>query len=168
MAGSHRIYIGVGSNIERTRHINRGVAGLYPVFDDIRVSRVFESEPVGFSGHAFFNLVVEASTDKSIAEVCQALKAIERENGRTPGEKRFAPRTLDLDLLLYDDVIAETPVELPRDEIVFNAFVLWPLAEMAPDLVHPVTGKRIALMWQEYDKNTQALHPVEFTWSVEE
>ena len=85
-------------------------------------------------------------------------------HGRLVGAKKFSPRTLDLDLLLYDYVVCETPVTLPRAEIVNNAFVLWPLAELAPELIHPLVDKSYASLWQEYDKESQRLWPVMFEW----
>lgn len=161
----HVIFISVGSNIERDKHVRNGVQALHQHFDDVRVSSVFESESVGFDGNAFYNLAVAATTRLSVIDVCKVLKEIERENGRERGEKKFAPRTLDLDLLLYDDLITEEHVSLPRGEIEYNAFVLWPLSELAPEIVHPVTGETLGAMWRDYDKTQQQLSPIPFTWS---
>ncbi|TMN58619.1 2-amino-4-hydroxy-6-hydroxymethyldihydropteridine diphosphokinase, partial [Pseudoalteromonas piscicida] len=80
---------------------------------DYQHSSVFESEAVGFNGNNFFNSVFAAQTDMPLEQVCALLKQIERDNGRTPSDKNFSPRTLDLDLLFYDDVICDTPAQLP-------------------------------------------------------
>ena len=80
-------------------------------------------------------------------------------------EKKFCSRTLDLDLLTYDDVVIDTPVRLPREEILYNAFVLWPLAELVPEGIHPTTGKSYAQLWRAFDKQKQRLQPINFTWS---
>ena len=112
-------------------------------------------------GNNFYNLVAAATTDLTLEEVCALLKQIEREHGRTPADKKFSPRTLDLDLLFFDDVICDTPAQLPRDEITKNAFVLWPLAEVAGEFSHPVENKSVAQLWQEYDKTKQKLWKVE-------
>lgn len=155
-----RIYISLGSNINKRENLLNGLAALQAHFGPVLHSSVYESESVGFNGSNFYNSVAGADTQLSLAQVCQILKQIERENGRTPCDKKFSPRTLDLDLLFYDDVICDTPAQLPRDEITKNAFVLWPLFEIAPDFVHPVTKTRISELWQEYDKTKQNLWKV--------
>jgi 2-amino-4-hydroxy-6-hydroxymethyldihydropteridine diphosphokinase len=161
----HQIYISVGSNIDKERNTRSGLDAMAKVFDRIQLSTVYESEAVGFSGSHFYNLVVEAQTNYDVVSVCRALKAIEQQNGRVRGEKKFAPRTLDLDLLLFDDLITQEGVELPRAEIEYNAFVLLPLSELAPNLSHPITLKTYQQMWHEYDQSKQNLWPVEFAWS---
>lgn len=162
---AHTIYISVGSNVDREKNTLAGIEGLNREFEDIRLSTVYESEAVGFDGSHFYNLVVEAKTTLSISDVCKALKKIEDENGRIRGDKKFAPRTLDLDLLLYDDVVTDEGVQLPRDEICFNAFVLLPLSELAPQMQHPTSRKTFEAMWLEFEKDAQNLWPIEFNWS---
>lgn len=136
---------------------------LKPHFNDLVHSSVFESEAVGFAGNNFYNSVVGATTDMPLADVCSLLKQIERNNGRTANDKKFSPRTLDLDLLFYDDVICDSPAQLPRDEITKNAFVLQPLAEVAPHFYHPVAQQTIANLWREYNNPQQKLWKVEFS-----
>lgn len=136
---------------------------LKPHFNDLVHSSVFESEAVGFAGNNFYNSVVGATTDMPLADVCSLLKQIERNNGRTANDKKFSPRTLDLDLLFYDDVICDSPAQLPRDEITKNAFVLQPLAEVAPHFYHPVSQQTIADLWREYNNPQQKLWKVEFS-----
>lgn len=126
-------------------------------------SSVFESEAVGFAGNNFYNSVLAATTDMPLADVCALLKEIERDNGRKANDKKFSPRTLDLDLLFYDDIICQSPAQLPRDEITKNAFVLQPLAEIAPNFFHPVAKQTIAQLWNAYNNPKQKLWKVEFT-----
>ncbi len=159
-----RIFISLGSNIEPEQHLQAGLKSLRACFGPLRLSSMYESEAVGFSGTNFLNMVASAETDLNIAAVVAQFKQIEQNHGRLVGAKKFSPRTLDLDLLLYDHVVCETPVTLPRAEIVNNAFVLWPLAELAPELIHPVVDKSYASLWQEYDKKSQLLWPVMFEW----
>lgn len=154
------IFISVGSNIEKEHNIYSGIRALKLNFGELICSRVFESEAVGFDGPAFFNLVVKAETSCAPLAVVAKLKAIEREHGRPAISPKFTSRTLDLDLLLYDELITDEGVQLPRKEITSSAFVLWPLAEIAADLVHPQTGQCFADMWSAFDKSTQRLHPV--------
>lgn len=160
------IYISLGSNIEAEHNIRKGLDDLARLYRNLTLSTVFESEAVGFEGDNFLNLVARAETDQPIAEVVATFKAIEQAHGRARGAKKFAPRTLDLDLLLYDDIQCVMPVELPRPEIYHNAFVLWPLAELAPELVPPGQPHSLASLWQAYDKTQQSLWPVPFHWPL--
>lgn len=162
---SHIIYISVGSNVDKEKHTKAGLQGMYQAFGELTLSSVFESESVGFEGNNFYNLVVKASTKLSISEVCSVLKKIEEDNKRQRGEQKFAPRTLDLDLLLYDYQVTTHPVVLPRPEVLYNAFVLKPLAEIAADEVHPEVKRSYASLWQTYDKSQQNLWVIKFDWS---
>lgn len=133
-----RIYISLGSNIEREHHIRAGLDALHAEFGELTVSRVFESEAVGFAGRPFYNLVVGADTDMPLATLCQRLRAMEFAHGREPDAKKFAPRTLDLDLLLYgDQIIGHERLVVPHYGMKEREFVLLPLAEIAPALVLP-------------------------------
>ncbi|AEP30915.1 2-amino-4-hydroxy-6-hydroxymethyldihydropteridine diphosphokinase [Brumicola nitratireducens] len=161
----HFILISVGSNIDKAANTDAGLNGLNKAFDGIQLSPVYESESVGFKGDTFFNLVVSASTNKSIARVCEILKQIEDENGRVRGSEKFAPRTLDLDLLTYDDTVIDNPIVLPREEILYNAFVLRPLADLVPQHMHPLVKKTYQSLWQQYDKQKQNLWVADYTWS---
>ncbi|MCL1144994.1 2-amino-4-hydroxy-6-hydroxymethyldihydropteridine diphosphokinase [Shewanella marinintestina] len=161
-----KIFISLGSNIEPERHLKAALTDLDYHFEQLELSSVFESEAVGFDGTNFLNMVVAAETELSIAEVVSTFKQIEQDHGRVKGAKKFAPRTLDLDLLLYDDIVSSQPIELPRAEILYNAFVLWPLAEVAPSLLHPVVNQSYQTLWNNYDKQQQSLWPVEFNWSA--
>ncbi len=128
-----RIYISLGSNIERDRHTRAGIDALRERFGELELSSVYESEAVGFEGDAFYNMVIACDTSEDVHTTNRALAEIEDAHGRERSGPRFSSRTLDLDLLLYDDlVLDENGLRLPREEILKNAFVLWPLAEIAP------------------------------------
>ncbi|KUM53446.1 2-amino-4-hydroxy-6-hydroxymethyldihydropteridine diphosphokinase [Rheinheimera sp. EpRS3] len=160
-----RIYISIGSNINRSYHIQAAVSALTQHFGPLTLSSVYESEAVGFAGSAFYNMVVAVDTTLSIVDCVGLFKQIEDSYGRDRSAAKFSGRTLDLDLLTYDDVVCQQPVELPRAEITENAFVLWPLAEIAPDVMHPLTRRSYSDMWQQYSKQ-QKLWPVPFNWSI--
>ncbi|MEH8019781.1 MULTISPECIES: 2-amino-4-hydroxy-6-hydroxymethyldihydropteridine diphosphokinase [Rheinheimera] len=159
-----RIYISIGTNTNRSYHIQAAVSALGQHFGQLTLSSVYESEAVGFKGKAFYNMVVAADTSLSVAQCVALFKQIEDAYGRDRSAAKFSGRTLDLDLLTYDDAVCQQPVELPRAEITENAFVLWPLSEIAPEVIHPITGQSYASLWLQYTKQ-QKLWPVPFQWS---
>jgi len=160
-----QVYLSLGSNLDREKNIAAGLDALAQLFGELQISRVYESESVGFKGSRFFNLVVGVKTDKSIAALSAALKKIEDDNGRIRTGPKYSPRTLDIDILTYDDFVGlEAGVELPRGEILENAFVLLPLSELAPNTAHPVCQKSYADLWRAYDKAAQSLWPISFEW----
>jgi 2-amino-4-hydroxy-6-hydroxymethyldihydropteridine diphosphokinase len=160
------IYISLGTNIEREHYLNQGLNALAATFGKLTLSSLFESEAVGFSGSAFYNLVIGISTTLAVEQVAESLRKIEFANGRCVNAKKFSPRTLDLDLLLYDDLVLTTPAQIPRDEITKNAFVLWPLAEIAPLLKHPILAKNYQQLWQDYDQSSQQLRKLPLAWQA--
>jgi 2-amino-4-hydroxy-6-hydroxymethyldihydropteridine diphosphokinase len=157
-----RIYISIGSNIEAEQHLRVAIAELRQYYGELQLSSVYESEAVGFDGDNFLNMVVGLDTGEDVHQVVQTLRQIEDRHGRVRKGPRFSARTLDLDLLLYDElVLKEDGIELPRGEITENAFVLWPLAEIAPTTMHPTNQTSMADLWDKFDKTVQALWPVE-------
>ena len=124
-AKQHTIFISVGSNVDKEKHTKAGLQGMYQAFGTLILSSVFESESVGFDGHNFYNLVAGFKTKLSVGELSRCLKAIEDDNGRCRKGPKFSGRTLDIDILTYDALTGDREgVQLPRDEIVKNAFVL--------------------------------------------
>jgi len=159
-----RVYISIGSNVDRVQHVTAALDALADWFGPLIISPVYESESVGFDGSPFYNLVVGVDTGWSVGELSRRFKQLEAENGRRREAPRFSARTLDLDILTYNDAVGEVEgVELPRGEILKNAFVLWPLADVAPQERHPVCQKTYRQLWQEYASD-QRLWPVDFTW----
>ncbi|WP_330960441.1 2-amino-4-hydroxy-6-hydroxymethyldihydropteridine diphosphokinase [Photobacterium sp. 53610] len=153
------VYISIGSNIDRERSVRAAVSELRQLGTGFRVSRIYEAEPVGFDGPNFFNCVVALNTELSPSDLQTQLKTLELQYGRQPDAKKNQSRTLDLDLLLYGDLIrAQSPV-LPRDDIYKFAFVLQPLMELCPQQVVPGDGRTVAELWQAFDQ-PQVLRPV--------
>jgi 2-amino-4-hydroxy-6-hydroxymethyldihydropteridine diphosphokinase len=153
-----RVYISIGSNIEPLHHIRTGLTHLQRQFGPIILSSVYESQAVGFKGNNFYNLAAGFDTALTIYQVIDILRHIEQQNGRQRHSKRFSARTLDLDLLLYDDLILKADnLEVPRHEITQYAFVLLPLAEIAPTVRHPLTGQRYTDIAKQFNDPAQPL-----------
>ena len=158
-----KIYISIGSNIDAEKNIRLSIHALQDHYGKLILSSVYESEAVGFDGDNFLNLVASVKTEEDVHSVAETLRKIEDEHGRDRSSPRFSPRTVDLDLLLYDDLILkEKGLDIPRDEITKNAFVLLPLEEIAPQLIHPVSGKTMCDHWMGFDKDSQKLWAINF------
>ena len=156
------VLLGLGSNAGRDRHLTAGLDALAALLVDMRCSPVLESVAVGYSGDNFYNLVVSGSTELPLMELDRRLKFIEAESGRYAPNRKGLP--LDIDVLLYGDLTGNFHgLELPRPEILRNAFVLWPLALLAPDVCHPLRGETFAQLWQ-HARIEQQLWPVAFSW----
>lgn len=157
-----RVYLGLGSNVERERHLTAGLDALAGFLQQMQCSSVFESQAVGIKSGPFFNLVVTGLTDMPLIELDRRLKFIEADNGRYAPERKGLP--LDIDVLMYGDLHGNFDgLILPRAEILKNAFVLWPLSLIAPQLLHPGAGKSMAQLWDEA-RIDQVLVPVSFFW----
>jgi len=149
------VYVGLGSNIEPADNLRRAIDTLGGHFGGLRCSSVYESPPYGFSGDDFLNLVTVFSTTLAAETIEEILSSIEHAGGRQR-HGRSGPRTLDLDLLLYG-MRVNPDQRLPRDDVLRYPFVLAPLAELAPDLTHPVTACAIGAAWQRMAVEQPAL-----------
>ncbi|MDP1931815.1 MAG: 2-amino-4-hydroxy-6-hydroxymethyldihydropteridine diphosphokinase [Gammaproteobacteria bacterium] len=159
------VALSLGSNTNPAHYLASALGALYERFGALRVSSVFESEAVGFSGDNFLNLAVVIDTNEKLEDLALFLKGLEDRHGRSRQEPRFSGRTLDIDILTYGEMHGEfAGIVLPREEIVDNAYVLWPLSEILGEGMHPPTGKTYSQLWTEYDKTRQRLWPVAFSW----
>jgi 2-amino-4-hydroxy-6-hydroxymethyldihydropteridine diphosphokinase len=158
-------YISVGSNIDRDHNVRSSLSALKQHFGELVLSSIYETAPVGFTGDPFYNLIVGFSAECPAKTVAKALRQIELDHGRSRDSQKFSARTLDLDLVLYGDfIINDGRLQIPRDEIVKYAFVLEPLAEIAPDLQHPISHATYAALWAAFDKQNLQQVRVQPDW----
>lgn len=145
---NHIVYLGVGSNIDPEHHVRTGLDELDRHFQLKKISSVYRSAAFGFDGEPFLNLAVEVLTTASLHGLASMIRDIERSYGRADNCARFAPRTLDIDILTFDDLLGEHDgIVLPRPEITERDYVLCPFAEIAPDLIIPGQPRNLDALW---------------------
>lgn len=151
-------WLSLGSNLDPERWLAAAVAELRARFGALTVSPVYRSKAVGFDGPDFLNLAIGLESDLGPEALNDWLHALEDRHGRVRGGDRYASRTLDVDIVMYDDLVmrGEGHLDLPRKELR-HAFVLKPMADIAPDLRHPVDGRTMAALWAAFPKETEAL-----------
>jgi len=157
----HTACLSLGSNVDPERHIAIALAALRARFGDVLVSKVYRTRAVGFDGGDFLNAAAVVDTDLEPEALDAWLHALEDAHGRDRSAPRYGDRTLDIDLVLYDERIVEGPghLRVPRDELR-HAFVLRPLAEIAPDMVEPRSRCTLAELWAESPERDVAMEAV--------
>jgi len=159
------VFLGLGSNVERERNLFLGLEALQKMFGELTLSPVYDSVAVGFDGDPFLNLVVAVQTELELIEMAQRLRQIETDFGRPPNAQRYSARHLDIDVLTFGDAVGVySGIVLPREEILEQAFVLRPLAELAPNALHPARRVSYAQLWESFEENAGQLTEVEFRW----
>lgn len=154
-------YVSGGSNLEPEKNLLIAARAIKARHPGTRFSRCYRNAAVGFEGPDFINFVAEIPVAGNPALLKGELECIETQCGRTRDAPKWAPREMDLDILLFGDVVQDTPgLVLPRPDLLRWAFMLGPLAELAPELVHPVQARRIGDLWRDFDKTGTSLHPV--------
>lgn len=162
-----RVYLGIGSNIDRENNIQKGLDAMSDFLTNMQLSPVYESEAIGFSGDAFYNCVLQADTHLSVESLAEALRAVEHQFGRPLNAIKFSSRTLDIDLLTYDRLAGSyAGTEIPRQEILTNAFVLFPFADLCPSYVHPVLQKPLADIRELSIFTEQKLEKIDFVFNT--
>ena len=153
------VYVAAGSNIEPERNLQLAVAALAREFPGSRFSPWYRNRAAGFEGDDFINLVAGFATALDPPTLLERLRAIEAQCGRTRDAPRWAPRSMDLDVLLFGELVCGAPpLTVPRPDLLKRAYMLGPLADLAPDLMHPTAGKTIGELWRGFD---QAAHPLQ-------
>ena len=152
------VYVSAGSNVSPLESLSKALGALKARFPDLIVSPAYANGAVGFQGADFINLALGFTTELTLGAVLDELHAVEALCGRGRTEAKWAPRRMDLDVLLYGDLVGEFPgAKLPRPDLLRRAYMLGPLAAIAPGVVHPVLKRTIAELWSEFDR---AAHPL--------
>ena len=153
-----RVFVAAGSNVEPERNLAKAAAALAQEFPDIELSPWYRNKAIGFEGEDFINFVVGFTTDLPVHEVVAKLREVETLCGRPPGAPKWAPRSMDLDILLYGDMVHEEPgLKLPRPDLLKRPFMLGPLADIAPDLRHPTANATIGELWRQFDRASHTM-----------
>jgi 2-amino-4-hydroxy-6-hydroxymethyldihydropteridine diphosphokinase len=156
------VYVAAGSNVAPERNLARAVAELAREFPAARFSPWYRNRAVGFEGDDFINLVAGFDTELPVRQVLAQLHAIEARCGRPRAAPRWAPRSIDLDVLLYGDLVCDEPgLQLPRPDLLKRAYMLGPLAVLAPQVVHPTAHRTIAELWGRFDQTGHRLEPLQ-------
>ncbi len=159
---SHHVYLALGANLgDRLANLAAAKAALPPAVSILAASPIYETPPWGVLDQpAYLNQVLEGETDLTPLELLEELKRLETELGRKPGI-RYGPRLIDLDILFFDDLVLDTPrLTIPHPHLAERAFVLVPLADLAPDLLHPKLGKTIREFLAAADRTGIELYQV--------
>ncbi len=154
-------YVSGGSNLDAQPNLLRAAHELKLAFPGTRFSRVYRNAAIGFEGPEFLNFVAELPVDVEPGALKAELERIEGLCGRPRYAPRWAPRTMDLDILLFGDAVLELPgLVVPRPQLTQWAFMLGPLAELAPDAIHPTAGRTVGALWAGFDQGAHPLVPV--------
>lgn len=146
------VFVAAGSNVEPHKNLRAALTALEQVYRPLRISPAYRNKAVGFAGDDFINLVVSFSTDDPVAQVRQQLQAIEALCGRPPAAPKWAPRTMDLDILLYGDLVSTEPgLVVPRPDLLRRPYMLKPMADIAPQVVHPLLHRTMCELWEAFD-----------------
>jgi len=156
------VYLGLGSNIDARANISSGIDVLRQTFDRVECSPVYQTAAFGFEGNDFINLVAAVETIMSPLELKYFLTGLEDQHDRDRQSPKFSDRTLDIDILLYDDLYLISPeLSIPHSDILEAAHVLKPLADLAPNLIHPVCRKAMIELWNAFPGQNAAMVPIE-------
>jgi 2-amino-4-hydroxy-6-hydroxymethyldihydropteridine diphosphokinase len=161
------VYVAAGSNVAPFVNLPKALRELRQYYPDMRLSPTYRNQAVGFVGEDFVNLVVGFSTDDQVHQVIAHLHEAEAVCGRPRDAPKWAPRTMDLDLLLYGDLqYTEPGLKIPRPDLLKRPYMLRPMAELAPECRHPIVGRTLRELWQAFDNgdNSHDMELVTIDW----
>ena len=146
------VYVAAGSNVEPENHLRMALRALERIYAPLKVSPAYRNKAVGFNGADFVNLVVGFSTEEPVAQVRERLQQVESLCGRLPDAPKWASRSMDLDILLYGQLINNEPgLVIPRPDLLRRPYMLKPMADIAPEVQHPLQKKSMRELWEAFD-----------------
>jgi 2-amino-4-hydroxy-6-hydroxymethyldihydropteridine diphosphokinase len=151
------VFLSVGSNIAPEENLQLACEQLSTHYGVLELSAVYRNSAEGFAGAKFLNMVIGLKTEESPEQICERIEDIHQQAHRQRSKEKFSSRTLDLDLLLYDSMVRRY-LKLPHGDIEIYSFVAKPLAEIAPKLKHPISGKTMQEIWDNFEPDE---HPLE-------
>jgi 2-amino-4-hydroxy-6-hydroxymethyldihydropteridine diphosphokinase len=158
------VYVAAGSNVEPLANLRIALGVLERHFAPLTVSQAYANPAVGFVGDDFVNLVLGFETELPVRAVIERLHEAEAACGRARDAPKWAPRSMDLDILLYGTTVCDEPgLVLPRPDLLRRPYMLGPAAEIAPDVVHPTARKTLHDLWREMELagGAAGMRPVE-------
>ena len=157
-----RVFVAAGSNVDAARNLQLAARELQAAFGPVRFSPAYRNAAVGFTGEDFINFVAGFDTARDVHQVIAELQRIEGLCGRARDAPKWAPRSMDLDILLCGDLVMQEPgLVLPRPDLLRRPYMLGPLADIAGELVHPTVGASIASLWAQFDRTAHPMTRVE-------
>ena len=161
-----RVYVAAGSNVQPATNLVRALDELRQQFPDLVTSTAYRNQAAGFEGDDFINLVCSFESDLDVRSVIARLHEAEAACGRERNAPRWAPRSMDLDILLFGDMVCDEPgLVLPRPDLTRKAYMLGPMAELAPEEVHPLSGRTMRALWNEFDQQAHPMQAVDIGWT---
>jgi len=152
------VFVAAGSNIEPLRHLQAALAGLARSYAPLTISPAYRNKAVGFEGDDFVNLVVGFHTNDSLERVRARLQEIETDCGRPRDAPKWAPRSMDLDILLYGNEVRNEPgLVVPRPDLVKRPYMLKPMCDIAPDIAHPTLHRTMCELWEGFEGKDHAM-----------
>ncbi len=162
-----QVLVAAGSNVEPLANLRRALDSLACHYPALRRSTAYRNRAVGFDGEDFINLVVGFETDDDVRTVIEHLHEAETLCGRARHAPKWAPRSMDLDILLFGGRVCDEPgLVLPRPDLLRRAYMLGPAAEIAPDTVHPTLGVTLTELWRNFAQDQHPMVAVELEWTA--
>ena len=157
-----QVFVAAGSNVDPIAHLRQALDELAKIYPSLEISPAYRNKAVGFEGEDFINLVVRFTAEDSIHQVRRNLQEVEKRCGRPADSPKWAPRTIDLDILLYDQLISDEPgLILPRPDLIRRAYMLKPMVDIAPEVMHPTLHKSMRALWESFDRDGHEMRQIE-------
>lgn len=159
-----RVFVAAGSNVDAERNLRLASHELVKTFGKVEFSPAYQNVAAGFEGDDFINFVAAFDTELPVRSVVAELQRIEGLCGRERDAPKWAPRSMDLDILLFGDRVCDEPgLVLPRPDLLRRAYMLGPMADIGGEVIHPLEQRTISDLWQRFDRDAHPLTRIELS-----